>query len=80
MGIDPAPGEPRKPPEALAPRILGFLGALVAVLYAVGMIVRGDTVPGLVGGALAGVLTFMVLRRAQEQREARWRRREGGGQ
>ena len=70
------PGE-RKPPEALSPKVHALVALFVGTLYAVGMAVRGDTVPGIVGGALAAVLTFLVLRRAQEQREARWRRREG---
>jgi hypothetical protein len=54
-----------------------LVAVFVGALYAIGMAVRGDTVPGLVGGALAGVLTFLVLRRAQEQRETRRRAREG---
>jgi MYXO-CTERM domain-containing protein len=32
------------------------------------MIVRGDVVPGLVGGALAAVLCVLVLRRVEERR------------
>ena len=73
MGVGPGPGGP---PEKLPFKALVLVAAFVGVLYAVGMGVRGDLVPGLVGGALAAVLTLLVLRRAQEQREARWRRRE----
>jgi hypothetical protein len=32
------------------------------------MIVRGDVVPGLVGGALAAVLCVLVLGRVEERR------------
>jgi hypothetical protein len=44
------------------------VGVLLGSLYAVGMIVRGDVVPGLVGGALAAVLCVLVLRRVEERR------------
>jgi hypothetical protein len=50
-------------------------GAFIAVLYAVGMSVRGDVLPGIVGGALAGVLAFLVLREVEQRR----RRRHGRG-
>jgi energy-converting hydrogenase Eha subunit G len=73
VGVDP---QRQGPPEALPAKALIAVAFFVGVLYAVGMAVRGDLVPGLVGGALAGVLTYIVLRRAQEQRVARWRRRE----
>jgi hypothetical protein len=45
----------------------------VGVLYAVGMAVAGDVLPGLVGGALAGVLCFLVLREVERQRRHRRR-------
>jgi uncharacterized protein (DUF2062 family) len=44
------------------------VGVLLGSLYAIGMIVRGDVVPGLVGGALAAVLCVLVLRRVEERR------------
>jgi uncharacterized protein (DUF2062 family) len=44
------------------------VGVLLGSLYAIGMIVRGDVVPGLVGGALAAVLCVLVLRRVDERR------------
>jgi hypothetical protein len=47
------------------------VGVLLGALYAVGMIVRGDVVPGLVGGALAAVLCVLVLRRVEERRRNR---------
>jgi hypothetical protein len=50
-----------------------FVGALIAVLYAVGMIMRGEIAPGIVGGILAGVLAFLVLREIELRRERRER-------
>jgi hypothetical protein len=47
------------------------VAAFVGVLYAVGMVIRGDELPGLVGGALAGVLCYLVLRRVEERRRQR---------
>jgi hypothetical protein len=50
------------------------VGILLGALYAVGMAVRGDLVPGLVGGALAGVLCVLVLREVEARRRRRDRR------
>jgi hypothetical protein len=47
--------------------------AFVAVLYAVGMSIRGDVLPGIVGGVLAGVLCFLVLREIDQRRRGRER-------
>jgi uncharacterized protein (DUF2062 family) len=52
----------------LGARSIVFVGVLLGSLYAIGMIVRGDVVPGLVGGALAAVLCMLVLRRVEERR------------
>jgi uncharacterized protein (DUF2062 family) len=52
----------------LGARSIVFVGVLLGSLYAIGMIVRGDVVPGLVGGALAAVLCVLVLRRVEERR------------
>jgi hypothetical protein len=48
-------------------------GAFVAVLYAGGMGFRGDWLPGIVGGILAGVVLVMVLNRIEERRRNRGR-------
>ena len=48
-------------------------GLIVAVAYAVTFALHGKLVPGLVGGALCGVLVFLLLREAQA-RAARRRR------
>jgi hypothetical protein len=43
-------------------------GAFIAILYAGGMGFRGDWLPGIVGGVLAGVLLVLVLNRIEERR------------
>jgi hypothetical protein len=43
-------------------------GAFVAALYAGGMGFRGDWLPGIVGGILAGVVLVMVLDRLEQRR------------
>jgi hypothetical protein len=48
-------------------------GLIVAVAYAGSFALRDKLLPGLVGGALCGVLVFLLLREA----EARRRRRPG---
>jgi hypothetical protein len=50
------------------------VGVFVGLLYAIGMSVAGDVLPGIVGGALAGVLCFLVLREVEAQRRRRYRR------
>jgi hypothetical protein len=51
------------------------VGAFVGVLYAVGMSVRGDVLPGVVGGVLAAILCVLVLREYERQHAERSRRR-----
>jgi hypothetical protein len=46
-------------------------GAFVGILYAGGMGFRGDWLPGIVGGILAGVVLVMVLGRIEERRRRR---------
>jgi len=55
-----------------------ILAAVVGVAYAATLVVTQDAVaPGLVGGALAGVLVFLLIRRVQEHNAMRRRRAEG---
>jgi hypothetical protein len=61
-------------PSGLSQRAKLAAGAFIAVLYAGGMGLRGDWLPGIVGGILAGVLLFLVLGRIEERRRARDRR------
>jgi hypothetical protein len=46
-------------------------GLVVFVLYTISFILRGSVLPGLVGGALAGVLAFLLLREAEDRRRRR---------
>jgi hypothetical protein len=43
-------------------------GAFVAALYAGGMGFRGDWLPGIIGGILAGIVLVMVLTRVEQRR------------
>jgi ammonia channel protein AmtB len=64
--------------EPLPTRHIVILGAIVGLLYAVPMVARGDVAPGIVGGILAGILCFLVLRQISErqwQRIREWERR-----
>jgi len=74
----PQPGPPREeaPPGTLSNRAKASVGALIGVLYAVTLAINGDVLPGLVGGALAGILCFLVLREVERQRAAKRRRRQ----
>jgi hypothetical protein len=58
-----------------------IFGAIVGLLYGVPMVARGDVAPGIVGGILAAILTFLVFRRVgerQRQRNAERERRRSG--
>jgi len=55
------------------------IAVLFGVAFAISSILRGDVAPGLVGGALAAVLVWLVIGRVQEYNErarARHRQRE----
>ena len=55
---------------------MALVGAFFGVAFAVSSILRDVVVPGLVGGALAGVLVYLVLQRVHDHNEAVRRRRE----
>ena len=63
-------------PEPLSTRQLAVAGAFVGILYAAGMIGRGEVVPGVVGGVLAGILMFLVLREVGNRQRRRIAARE----
>jgi hypothetical protein len=69
MGVNEPP--PSRP--GLSTRAKVGAGAFIAVLYAVGMSLRGNVFPGIVGGILAGVLCFLVLREVEQRRDRRGR-------
>ena len=60
-----------EPPPGLSTRAKVGAGAFIAVLYAGGMGFRGDWLPGIVGGVLAGTVLFLVLTRIEERRRRR---------
>ena len=67
-----------RPPEPMSARQWAIAGAFIGILFAIGSIARGDVAPGIVGGILAGVLCFLVLRQVSERQWARireWERR-----
>jgi hypothetical protein len=61
---------------ALSRKQVALVGAAFAVVYAVSSVVRGNVLPGLVAGALGGVLVFLTITRLQERHDAARRRRE----
>ena len=66
--------EPRprpEPPGGLSQSAKIAAGAFIAVLYAGGMGLRGDWLPGIVGGILAGIVLVMVLTRVEQRRRRR---------
>ena len=71
-----------RPPEPMGPRQWALVGAVIGILFALGSIARGDIAPGIVGGILAGILCFLVLRQISErqwQRIREWERRHPDG-
>ena len=78
MGVErretPWDHEPRRrpePPPGLSTRAKIAAAAFIAVLYAGGMGFRGDWLPGIVGGVLAGIVLFLVLTRIEDRRRRR---------
>jgi hypothetical protein len=55
---------------------MAIVGAFFAVAFALSNVARGDVAPGIVGGALGGVLVYMVLLRVQQYHAELRRRRE----
>ena len=70
------PRHERPIPEPMPLKHVAIVAVFVAVLYAVGMIARGQVMPGIVGGILAGVLLFLVFREVGERQRRRIRARE----
>jgi hypothetical protein len=68
---EPAPPGAPPPRQGLPTRAKVAAGAFIAVLYAVGFSLRGAVLPGVVGGVLAGILCFLVLREIEQRRGRR---------
>jgi hypothetical protein len=49
---------------------------IFGAVFAVASVIRGDVAPGLVGGALGGLLLYLVLLRVQQHNDAVRRRRD----
>jgi hypothetical protein len=58
---------------------MAIVGAFFAVAFAITNIARGDVAPGIVGGALGGVLVYVALLRVHQHHERLRRRREREG-
>ena len=65
--------EPPPPRAGLSTGAKVAASAFIAVLYTVGMSIRGNVLPGVVGGVLAGILCFLVLREIEQRRDRRGR-------
>ena len=65
--------EPPPPRPGLSTRAKVTAGAVIAVLYSIGMSLRGNVFPGIVGGILAGILCYLVLREIEQRRDRRRR-------
>jgi hypothetical protein len=68
---EPRPRPQPEPPKGLSLRAKIAAGAFIAILYAGGMSVRGEVLPGIVGGILAGIVLVLVLIRLEERRRHR---------
>ena len=69
-----------RPPEPMHRKQWVIAGVFIATLFMIGSISRGDVAPGIVGGVLAGVLCFLVLREIstrQRRRIREWDERHG---
>jgi hypothetical protein len=64
----PSSWRDEEPPRGLSMRNKFIAGAFIGILYAGGMAARGDVLPGVVGGILAGILLVMVLNRIEQRR------------
>jgi hypothetical protein len=73
MGVNEPPPRHDEPPprQGLSTGAKIAAGAFIAVLYSVGMSIRGNVLPGVVGGVLAGIVCFLVLREIEQQRRDR---------
>jgi hypothetical protein len=63
----------------VSPLATALVAAVVGVGIAVTMALQGDVAPGLVAGALGGVLVFILVRRVEEHNAMRRRELEKRG-
>ena len=55
---------------------MALVGAFFGVAFALSSGLRGDVLPGIVAGALAAVVVYLVLQRVQDHNAEARRRRE----
>ena len=75
------PREQRPIPEPMSRRNVVIFAVFIGVLYAVGMVGRGEVAAGLVGGVLCSVLAYLVFTEVgnrQRRRIAAQKRRRAG--
>ena len=70
------PRSQRPIPEPMPRRHVAIFAVFVGVLYAIGMVGRGELAPGLVGGALAAVLAYLVFTEVGNRQRRRIAARE----
>ena len=68
--------EQRPIPEPMSRRNVVIFALFVGVLYAIGMVGRGEVVPGLVGGVLCSVLAYLVFTEVGNRQRRRIAARE----
>jgi hypothetical protein len=73
VGVDPEPDEPDGHRDRLGVRGRIIVGIAFFLLYAVSFSLRGEPLPGIVGGLLGGVLVYLVFREVEERSRRRRR-------
>ena len=78
MGVDPKPDDDKHEADAPHSDRLGARGRIIVgiaffLLYAVSFSLRGEPLPGIVGGLLGGILVYLVFKEVENR--ARRRRR-----
>jgi hypothetical protein len=73
-----AAGEPDRPSHDVVGDLIGTRGRIAVgvvffVLYTLTFGLRGNLLAGLVGGALGGIVFFLLLKEAEERRRRRHR-------
>jgi len=77
VGVDPKPDDDKHeadpPRDRLGARGRIIVGIAFFLLYAVSFSLRGEPLPGIVGGLLGGILVYLVFKEVENR--ARRRRR-----
>ena len=58
----------------MTPGQTAIVAALIGIAYAVTISIRGAVAPGIVGGVLAAILAFLVIRRVEAHNAEKRRR------